>query len=188
MKRTPLRVTAVICIIVLAAGIGFAYDRISSAIEKNIYPLKYSEYVEKYSEKYGVPQNIIYSTIKVESDFNSDAVSSAGAIGLMQIMPSTFEWLQGMIGENLDIMALYDPDTNIKYGTYYLIYLYNRYGDWTLAHMAYNAGIGNVSEWLENEDYIDGDGKIVNIPFKETRNYIKKIEKTLGRYNKIYAR
>ena len=85
---------------------------------------------------------------------------------------------------------LYDPETNIKYGTYYLSRLYNRFGDWDTALAAYNGGEGNVSEWLKDKKYSD-DGiklKTDKIPdeFSETKNYVKKVNKALKKYKELY--
>ena len=150
-----------------------------------VYPRKYIETVEHYSSVYGVPSGVIYAVIKTESNFNPHAVSSAGAVGVMQIMPSTFEWLMGLMGESHEVAALYDPEINIRYGTYLLRYLYDRYGQYETAFAAYNAGMGNVSEWLASEEY-SKDGKLVNIPFPETNKYVRLVTKRALQYEKIY--
>lgn len=154
-------------------------------------PDEYREFVEKYAHEYGVSEELIYSVIKTESSFNPSAVSGKGAIGLMQMMPATFEWLTNdILREYFDRGMLYDPETNIKYGTYYLSRLYNRFGDWNTALAAYNGGEGNVSNWLSDPKYSD-DGKklkIDKIPneFAETENYVKKVNKALKKYAELY--
>jgi soluble lytic murein transglycosylase len=146
--------------------------------------------VEKYSAEYNVPEYIIFAVIDVESDFDPMATSSANACGLMQMTPKTFAWLTSSehLGENLTSLDLYDPEINIRYGTYYLRYLFTRFHNWDTALAAYNAGEGNVSEWLEDSEYSDGDGTLKYIPFKETRNYVKKVNKSIEDYKKIYYR
>ncbi|MEE0968776.1 MAG: lytic transglycosylase domain-containing protein, partial [Clostridia bacterium] len=146
----------------------------------------YSEYVEKYSELYGVPKEIIYATIKTESDFVSSAVSGAGAIGLMQIMPDTFTWLCEKNGEKLEAGMLYDPETNIRYGSYYLSYLYSEFGLWETVYAAYNCGPGRVKEWQADTDYADSNGVLIKIPFKETKDYVKKLTKATDIYKRLY--
>ena len=139
----------VISVLAIAVVFGFLFDLVCSQIERMVYPKpeEYKEYVEKYSKEYGVSENLIYAVIKTESGFDSSAVSNKGATGLMQIMPETFEWLtDDILHEYLDNGMLYDPETNIKYGTYYLSRLYGRFGDWNTAIAAYNGGEGNVSE------------------------------------------
>ena len=180
-------------IIVAAIAFGFLFDFVLTRIECSIYPMpeEYKPFVEKYSEEYGVPKELIYAVIKTESGFDSSAVSNKGAVGLMQIMPATFEWLTNdILHEHLGKGMLYDPETNIKYGTYYLSRLYGRFGDWDTALAAYNGGEGNVSEWLSDPRYSD-DGKKLNIDkipseFKETENYVKKVNKAQKKYNELY--
>lgn len=129
---------------------------------------------------------MVYSVIKTESDFESGAVSSAGAVGLMQMMPETFNWLTGMLSENLNSAMLYDPETNIKYGTYYLSFLYQRYGSWKETYAAYNAGQSVVDEWLDEEEYTDKNGKLSKIPYDETADYVKKLKKANDTYIRLY--
>ena len=184
----------VLLILIISVILGFLFDLICTAVEKRSYPKpdEYVSFVEKYSAEYDVPEEIIYSVMRTESSFDSSAVSSKGAVGLMQLMPTTFEWLtKDILREHLSVGMLYDPETNIKYGTYYLSRLYNRFSDWDTALAAYNGGEGNVSEWLADSRY-SSDGKkliIDNIPreFKETKNYVKKVNKAVEKYKKLYT-
>jgi soluble lytic murein transglycosylase len=171
--------------IALSAGLGYAYDKISVWFEKKAHPLEYAEIVERYSEEYGVPKEMIFGVIKAESGFRSDVVSHAGAVGLMQITEVTFDWITARLGENLARGLLYDPETNIKYGTYYLDYLHKEFGDWDLALAAYNAGPTRVKNWMGNPEIIK-DNQIVNIPFEETRTYIQRVNKNKDAYKKLY--
>ncbi len=194
VKRTKNNFAPLIIILIVAAILfGFLFDMILTQIERVIYPKpdEYSAFVEKYALEYGVSEELVYSVIKTESGFDSSAVSNKGAIGLMQMMPTTFEWLTNdILREHLDKGMLYDPETNIKYGTYYLSRLYNRFGDWNTAIAAYNGGEGNVSEWLSDTRYSD-DGKKLNVDkipdeFAETENYVKKVNKALKKYKELY--
>ena len=127
------RALVILLLAVIAIGLGFLGDFIITCIEKNAYPREYAEYVEVYSQKYGVPESLVFAVIHTESGFDSGAVSSAGAVGLMQMMPDTFAWLTDeILFEHLESGMLYDPETNIKYGTYLLSRFYDRYGDWEL--------------------------------------------------------
>ena len=186
MKKFAKGVLLPIIIIAISLGVGYLYDDIWDDMDRRIYPQKYQEHISKYSKEYGVPEYIVYATVKVESDFDSGAVSSKGAIGLMQITPDTFDWLQLLMREELDQRMLYDPETNIKYGTYLLSYLYDQFGNWETVHAAYNAGMTRVKGWLNNAEYSDGDGTLKNIPFEETREYVKKIADTVTEYKKLY--
>lgn len=187
-QRRPL---AIIIILAIALIVGFLVDIIWTVADRKVYPQKYSEYVTKYAELYNVPEDVIYATIKVESSFDPEAISIAGARGLMQMLPSTFEWLttDEHLGENLTPNLLYDPDVNIRYGTYYLKYLYTKFNyNWNTACAAYNGGEGNVSKWLEDDNYSDGEGNLVDFPksFSETKNYVKKIAHAREMYLKLY--
>lgn len=151
---------------------------------------EYHEYASKYSEQYDIPVEIIFSVIKVESHFRATAESSSGAMGLMQMMPETFEWLtsERHLGESLQVSALYDPEVNIRYGVYYLRYLKDKFDDWDTVFAAYNAGEGNVAGWLTDERY-SSDGKTLShIPIEETENYVKKIRRELDTYRKIFGK
>jgi soluble lytic murein transglycosylase-like protein len=99
-------------------------------------------------------------------------------------MPSTFtEITEDRLKEGLDPIKRLDPDTNIKYGTYYLSYLFARYGDWDAVFAAYNGGLGNVDEWMGEDEKLTLD----EISFKETRNYVKKVNNAIEKYKKLYA-
>ena len=156
----------------------------NDAVEKEVYKLEYSEIVEKYSDIYGVPESLIFAVIRTESNFKADAVSAAGAMGLMQMMPLTFKDMQSRIGEEYEDEMLFDPEISIKYGTYYLAYLYRYFDNWDNAIAAYNAGMGYVSSWLKNEEYSQ-DGELTNIPFAETDRYLKRVKSSLLQYEEI---
>lgn len=140
------------------------------------YPTLYAKEVKAAAEKYGIEEERIYAVIKVESNFKKDAVSYADARGLMQMLPSTYESQCKRLGIEYNEEDLFDPAKNIDVCTFYLKRMYDMYGDWDHAHAAYNAGYGNVNKWLKNPEYTR-EGKLINdkIPFKETRNYVKKV-------------
>lgn len=149
------------------------------------HPTKYSKLILKYSKMYGIEANLVGALINVESTYNPKAVSPVGAVGLMQIMPTTASEISKKLGDDYSSINLFDEDTNIRYGCYYLSYLYLVYGDTTCVLAAYNAGLGNVNSWLKNSEY-SADGKHLKyIPFKETREYVYKIIKDRAIY-KIY--
>ena len=127
---------------------------------------KYYYEVENCANEFGVSLPLILAVVKTESNFNPNAVSKKGAIGLMQVMPKTCEFVCKLY--NLDIDNLFEPTFNLMVGTLYLKYLLNKFNDEKLAILAYNAGEGRVFSWLEQ-------GLINQIPIKETKNYYKKI-------------
>lgn len=185
----------VIAILIFSILFGFLFDLIVTQVEKLIYPCpeEYNAFVEKYAHEYGVPTELVWAVIKTESGFDSSAVSHKGAIGLMQMMPETFVWLTNdILHDSHEVGMLYDPETNIKYGTYYLSRLYGRFGSWDTALAAYNGGEGNVSDWLKDKKYSD-DGvnlKIDKIPsqFNETKNYVKKVNNYCKKYKELYGK
>lgn len=181
MKKTLI----IISIILLACLIATASGHIGDLIMKRLNPIEYSGYVEKYSEEYGVPSPIIYAVIKNESSFRPDAVSPRGAIGLMQLTPDTFDWLCSKTGEESNSDLLYNPETNIRYGTYFLSLLHNEYQSWDTVYAAYNAGRGRVNEWLSLEEY-NNNGRLKNIPYKETAEYVEKVKKSAAVYSRLY--
>ena len=192
MKRfhipRPSRSVMIALILIFSVLLGFLVDFIWSGFEKLAYPKKYSDYVELYAEQYDIPPHMLYAVIKTESGFDSAAVSNKGAVGLMQFMPDTFDWLTNeMLFEHLADGMRYDPETSVRYGAWLLSHLYKRYGDWSVALAAYNAGIGTVDKWLEDPEYADGEGGLKAIPYRETRNYVKKVTKAQATYDRLYG-
>ena len=189
MKHQTKRIVAIVLIIAISIGLGFTVDSVWTLIERRIYPLKYDEAVSAASEEFDVPKHVIYATIKVESGFDPDAVSRSDARGLMQMVRPTFEWLAGdeHLGEHISYSEVFEVDTSIRYGTYYLSYLYKKFDyNWDTALAAYNAGEGNVAKWLADTEYSDGNGNLTNIPCPETEKYVRKINRAIEMYQKLY--
>lgn len=158
----------------------------SLSMLKTLYPLRYDEFVESYTEEYNLKKSFVYAVIKCESNFQKDAVSSVGAMGLMQIMPETFEWLQTKTGEELSEELLFDENTNIKYGCLFYELLLEKFKSKEAAIAAYHAGIGNVSKWLKNEKYSSDGVHLDEIPFASTKAYVERVIKTEQIYEKLY--
>ena len=162
------------------------YEYVSHHIKEDIqYPRPYQELVQTYAKEYEVPQSVVYGVMRTESNFKEKAKSQVGACGLMQLMPDTFTWLQGKLGENLDDQEIFDPETNIQYGTYYLSWLHEIYPDWETVYAAYNAGPKSVNAWLEKYDE-DQDGVLSTIPYAETAGYVEKVGSAREQYQEIY--
>ncbi len=150
------------------------------------YPMKYKSEIENYSSDYGVKSALIASVANVESNFNESALSNKGAIGIMQLLPSTAEWLAEKLNENYSEEMLYNGEYNLKLGSYYLAYLIKYFKDEELGICAYNAGQGKVKEWLADKQY-SSDGKNLNlIPYKETADYLNKVSKNYKYYKNRY--
>lgn len=151
-----------------------------------LYPIKYENEVISNARLFGVDSALVFATVNVESRFNKDAVSNRGAKGLMQLTDSTASSIAIKLGvKEYDI---FDVNTNLKFGCYYLKYLISKFNNVKTAITAYNAGEGNVSFWLTKKEY-SKDGKNLDyIAFPETREYINKIEKSLIKYKKLYGK
>ena len=189
MRNNRSSALALVLIVIISILLGIIINSVWNYIEIKNHPVTYAEIVKKYSIEYGVPERVIFATIKTESSFRSDAVSSSGAMGLMQMKPSTFEWLTSdeHLDEALSTDSLFDPEVSIKYGTYYLSYLAKKFDyDWDTVSTAYNAGEGTVREWLKNDEYVNANGELVKIPKKEARSYTKKINDAIEIYQKLY--
>lgn len=174
--------------LLVIAVIVLAYGWYSGAIERRFNPLEHKQIILKYSEKYNMDPYLIMAVIRTESSFKKDAVSSAGAKGLMQITDSTGAQSAEKIGiESYSSEKLFDPETNIHIGTWYLNWLLEQfdYNEKT-ACAAYNAGIGNVRKWLKDERYSKDGINLDYIPFEETRNFVERVKKFRETYRRLY--
>ena len=132
-----------------------------------------------HAHNYHLQPALLAAVIYQESKFRPDAESSTGAIGLMQIQPDTAKGIALHTGgSRFRVEDLYDPEINIRYGSWYLRHLIDKYGDERTALAAYNAGQNNVDRWRAS-----GSG----IRFPETRAYVAKVEKLKRIYRDIYA-
>ncbi|MBR0423685.1 MAG: lytic transglycosylase domain-containing protein [Clostridia bacterium] len=159
------------------------------AVIKLIYPLKYENIVEKMSQKYNIEKPLIYAIIKCESDFDEKAESSAGALGLMQVTPDTFKWLEKYTQNHYELKEdMLDPENNIECGTLFMSILIKKYNDLDVSLSAYNAGMKTANRWLKDKE-ISTDGKTLeNIPYSETKKYVKRVKFAYKVYKFIYFR
>ncbi|MDD3653695.1 MAG: lytic transglycosylase domain-containing protein [Desulfotomaculaceae bacterium] len=157
-------------------------------IARIIYPFPYREVVQHYAGAYGVDPFLVAAVMKAESSFNKNAVSERGARGLMQIMPETGQWAAGKIGGMaFSPERLFEPETNIKLGSWYIADLSKEFrGDIILVLAAYNGGRGNVQGWLTTGKMTPGQSSISQIPFTETRLFVKKVLSYYNIYRKLY--
>lgn len=140
--------------------------------------LKFYPIIEKYSTEYSVDPLLVTAIIKVESNFNPEAKSKKGAVGLMQLMPQTAKDVarKYLYLNNFDENKLYEPDYNIKLGVYYIKILSDMFNNnLNLVLASYNAGLGNVQKWQQENPIIEYDSE--EMPFKETKNYVSKINR-----------
>ena len=182
-----IAVLMLLALIILVFG-NIVYKIIQEKYLLANYPIKYEELVEKYSAENEVDKFLIYAIIKTESDFDPDAESNLGARGLMQIMEPTFEWIRYRFGDSDDLAydIMYEPDQNIRYGSYLITYLINYFDSVELAICAYHAGIGNVDSWLQNPEYSPDGSKLDVIPISDTEYYLEKVTNALNIYHNLY--
>ena len=174
MHNKFLRVA--VALLIISAILISAYS-----VLKILFPRKHFEIIQKNCLEYKVDANLVLALIKAESNFNEDAVSYAGAKGIMQLTDETFKFCNDTICVNGS--DIFSPEENIRAGVWYLSYLLDRYEENEKNAVAsYNAGATNVDSWLKDSRY-SADGKtLYNIPFSETKRHIKKI----NAYKRIY--
>jgi soluble lytic murein transglycosylase len=147
--------------------------------ERLWYPLEYKQIVRGHARNYNLDPALLAAVIYQESKFKADARSSSGAIGLMQLLPSTAKGIALHTGgSRFEVDDLYDPEINVRYGAWYLRHLLQKYGDERTALAAYNAGQDNVDRWR-------AAGR--EIAFAETRHYVDRVEELKGIYRRAYG-
>lgn len=154
---------------------------VPETVRRVIYPLKYEETILEASEEHDVEPTLVAAVIREESRFDPKVESEQGAYGLMQIQPETARFISERSGIAGDYRG---PNTNIRMGTWYLNYLQNRYDDdERLVLAAYNSGEGRVDAWTSEE----GFDVASDIPFEETRNYVKDVVEAEKNYEELYG-
>ena len=151
-------------------------------------PLAHEEAIRKQAREKSLDPSLIAGVIYAESKFN-DSTSSAGALGLMQLLPSTAHFIAGRSGGTaFTTEDLSTPEINIAYGSWYLRYLLDRYGgDEVLALAAYNGGMGNVDRWVAEAGARGERLDVADIPFPETRAYVQRVLDARREYRRTYA-
>ena len=183
-----LPLLAVLLVLALAGTVLFSAFR--EKIDRWEYPQRYEEYVEYYAGKYGIDPMILYAFIRTESGFDPQATSSVDARGLMQMTEETFIWLRSKIApdEGLLFANLYDPETSIRFGCYYLHLCMERYnGDVATAAAAYHSGWGTVDALLQMEEHSADGETLQGFPYNQMNHYVKKITSCYAEYQRIYA-
>lgn len=190
--RLAKRVSSVTAIVVLAlALIGFGAWRLLTrfpGLTIRHYPMEYEATIRACAQSEGIPPAYAAAVILAESSYRPDAVSSANAQGLMQLLPSTAEWIAEKLGETYVEGSLFDPATNVKYGCWYLGFLLRRYGgDMACASAAYHAGQGTVDKWLADPEYSDDGVTLRAMGYAATQTYVKRVLEYYEKYETLYA-
>ena len=152
------------------------------------YPMEYVELIRAQAAENDIPPAYVAAVILAESSYRPEVVSSANAQGLMQLLPDTAAWIAGKFGEAYVEGCLFTPETNVKYGCWYLGFLMRRYGgDMRCASAAYHAGQGNVDKWLKNPEYSADGATLDAIPFDSTNTYVQRVLKYYEKYEALYG-
>ncbi len=169
-----------LALLVAVAGVGFVVvnDTMPGWYARIRYPLEYESIVAGHARNYDLDPALLAAVIYQESRFDPDARSPSGALGLMQLLPSTAKGIAVHTGgTRFRVDDLFNPELNVRYGSYYLRRLLRKYGEVDLALAAYNAGQANVDRWLE------GSGEV---EFAETRAYVESVLEARDAYAKAY--
>jgi len=152
------------------------------------YPLAYSDVINDYEKELPIDKKLIFAMMREESRFQSDVISRADAIGLMQIIPPTAEKLAKELEvQDFDLKDMFRPKINIRFGMKYLLDLKDMFnGEKIYMIASYNAGEEAVSRWLKNSDVKEIEEFIEEIPYTETNGYVKKVLKTYWIYQNLY--
>jgi len=177
--------TAAVLIALVAMGLALAAYRY---VLLSLYPVPYRDLIWRYATQNKLDPYLVAAVIKVESNFRPDAVSSKGAVGLMQLMPDTARWAAGRMGVPAPTAGeLSDPETNIRIGTWYLAELQDEFGNWVLSLAAYNAGRGVVRGWVDDGVLAGQNPVAEQIPFSETKNFVRRVLQAQKRYRQLYG-
>ena len=176
MRRFVSLTVLVAAVAGLAAWFVFATP---DFVQRERYPLSYRPIVTGHARNYRLEPALLAAVIYAESKFHADAQSTSGAIGLMQLLPSTAHGIALHTGgSKFKTADLYDPEINVRYGAWYLRHLLDKYGSERLALAAYNAGQNNVDAWLRARKGIE---------FEETRSYVNRVEHLKSVYRRAYG-
>jgi soluble lytic murein transglycosylase len=171
-----------VLLIVAAAGVAVAVWVVTAQpdwYQRVRYPMRYELIVTTHARNYRLPPTLLAAVIYAESKFDASARSDAGAVGLMQLLPETARGIAVRTGGDRFVVSdLLDPEVNVRYGSWYLRSLLDRYRDVRTALAAYHAGQGNVDEWRRN-----GGG----IRFPETRHYVDTVLAAQRVYADVYG-
>lgn len=181
-KKKKAIVILLVVLAVLAAAAAGGYLLIKAR-----YPMNYQKEIWAAAEKYDLDPYLVCAVVWTESRFQPDSVSSAGAVGLMQIMPDTAEWIAGKMKESIDPADLTDPETNIELGCWYLSFLSERFHHKDEIAAAYNAGHNRVNQWLSDGDLSQNGKELDDIPFEETKNYVARVNTAYEIYKMLYS-
>jgi len=188
MSRDMKRVLTAVIVLAFLLAAGVLMKEAAQRLEDARYPREYSELIEKKAKENGLPLSLVYAVVRTESGFEPNAESNIGARGLMQLTHETFDWIdykRGSTGAAWDDM--YDPETNLDYGTFLLSTLLREFGTVENALAAYHAGWNAVKSWLADPAYSSDRVTLDRIPYSDTEYYVKKVTDAMKGYQDTYG-
>ena len=188
MQIAVIALGSLVFLIAAAFGGYLIYEEAQYQKALRNYPVAYTDLIKTYAAEYALDPYLVQSIMRCESSNDPGAVSDVGAIGLMQIMPDTGTWIAHKL--DLDDVytqdMLYDPESNLEFGCWYLHFLSGRFhGNRKLMIAAYNAGHGSVEDWL-NDPRFSENGELLTIPFEQTARYYEKVTAAYENYTTLY--
>ncbi len=178
----------VLLLLVVLSLAGWRLWRSDAVQMRFVYMWPYQNEIVTYARRNKIDPFLVAAVIKNESEFRPGAVSPVGAVGMMQIMPETGEWIAGQMGlADYSVDSLYNPGINIRMGCWYLSELKFEFRDnLLLMMMAYNAGRGNTHGWMNANGWDYTFGEIRKIPYPESRNYVASVLHDRDEYYRLY--
>jgi len=172
--------------VLLVLGAIAAVAIVFQAGARHIYPLKFEGLILRQAARHDLEPALLAAIVYEESKFNRASRSEAGAVGLMQLMPSTAEWASKKLGRPELAADLIEPGANLVLGSWYFRRLLDRYHSVALALAAYNGGQRNLDRWLGENSGRGRDEVIDHIPFVETREFVRRVERSRKIYRWLY--
>lgn len=186
-KRGLLRLSLVVAIVVAAIILAVTLAARGGAVEEQADPILYAEEIAQVAQRYDLDPYLVAAVAKTESGYRAAVVSPAGAVGLMQLMPGTADWVTGLdIWQGDSDPVLTDPADSLELGACYLRYLMDRFDDRTqIALAAYNAGQGTVDGWLATAGGVESFD-LADIVYPETQEFVRRVEHHRDLYTRVH--
>ena len=174
--------------LVLLAALALGCRAAARHYYRTVYPVKYGDLIQTAAADNGLDPRLLCAIIKAESDFVPTAVSVNDACGLMQLLPSTLDWLQTLTpdDDHYTRADLFDPAVNVRYGAYFVARLQAQFGDVATIAAAYHAGHNGVQRWLQNPAYSADGVHLDVIPYADTAQYVRRIVRNYEIYCQLY--
>jgi soluble lytic murein transglycosylase len=163
------------------------FDDVAVDLWRAVYPWPYRAQIQREAERNNLDPAVLAGLIRQESAFASDALSGSNAIGLTQVWPPTGAKLARLLKVSYSNTRLFDPDYNLRLGSYYLANLFSMFGKPEYAVAAYNAGENRVVQWTADQNYEEMPEFVESIPITQTREYVQIVLRNAGLYRRIYS-